>query len=555
MDEPEFSPPGPGRWELDRSHFPGGTTPIVGDLMTESMPAGTRRVFAELGMPVDALDCRFVNGFMYTRLRPLVRADEPPTKSPPPLVLKLVVRIHPEMRRRTRAAARALKDRPWRSVVADWQSGGRAALQRRNLELQDVDLRLLDDGALVAHVRGLLQHLRSTLEQHFWMHGYDLGPIAMLLSEARAWGLDSRQLLPLLEGASPSTSEPVQLLASLRSMVASSGVTPTTLDDVRAISPEADAALTDYLHHRQALLFSQYDLDGRTLGEVPELVLATILAADHQDRSESVAAATVAVRARVPREEQARFDELLDGAREAMDLRDDNGPNTAEWPLGLLRLALLEVGRRLVARGFADAAEHAFELHTDELTDDLLSTGGPGREELARRAAHRREMAVLTPPDTLGPEEPPPPVGVLPPPLAALVTMIQVALAELGMAGADRTADPLTGSGVGTRSYHGIARSASTPEEAMAAMEPGDVLVVPCTTPAYNVVLSIAGAVVTADGGPLSHAAVLARELGIPAVVGAAGALDIPSGSTVEVDPVAGVVRLVSPVEPSQAST
>jgi len=44
----------------------------------------------------------------------------------------------------------------------------------------------------------------------------------------------------------------------------------------------------------------------------------------------------------------------------------------------------------------------------------------------------------------------------------------------------------------------------------------------------------------------MSHAAVLARELGIPAVVGARRALfDIPDGATVEVDPVAGEVRLV----------
>ena len=54
------------------------------------------------------------------------------------------------------------------------------------------------------------------------------------------------------------------------------------------------------------------------------------------------------------------------------------------------------------------------------------------------------------------------------------------------------------------------------------------------------------GAIVTADGGPLSHAAVLARELGIPAVVGARGALtDIPDGALIDVDPVAGEVRVV----------
>jgi pyruvate,water dikinase len=66
------------------------------------------------------------------------------------------------------------------------------------------------------------------------------------------------------------------------------------------------------------------------------------------------------------------------------------------------------------------------------------------------------------------------------------------------------------------------------------------------TSPAFNAVLTIAGAVVTAEGGPLSHAAVLARELGIPAVVGAPGALDLTDGATVIVDPQLGTVRVLT---------
>ena len=70
---------------------------------------------------------------------------------------------------------------------------------------------------------------------------------------------------------------------------------------------------------------------------------------------------------------------------------------------------------------------------------------------------------------------------------------------------------------------------------------------VPCTTPAYNMVLPLAGAIVTAEGGALSHAAVLARELGIPAVVGVFGVLtNIPDGSTIEVDADRGEVRVVT---------
>ena len=78
-----FETPGPGHWDLDRSHFPGGTTPIVQWLMTESMPAGMSHVFADQGVPAKTLETRFVNGYHYTRLVPLVRGDKPASKLPP----------------------------------------------------------------------------------------------------------------------------------------------------------------------------------------------------------------------------------------------------------------------------------------------------------------------------------------------------------------------------------------------------------------------------------------------------------------------------------------
>ena len=56
----------------------------------------------------------------------------------------------------------------------------------------------------------------------------------------------------------------------------------------------------------------------------------------------------------------------------------------------------------------------------------------------------------------------------------------------------------------------------------------------------------MAGGVVTEGGGLLSHTAVIARELGIPAVIGVAGALtDIPDGAEIILDPVAGTVTIV----------
>lgn len=87
---------------------------------------------------------------------------------------------------------------------------------------------------------------------------------------------------------------------------------------------------------------------------------------------------------------------------------------------------------------------------------------------------------------------------------------------------------------------------ARTVDDVLFAMAPGEVLVTTMTTPAFNAVIQLAGAVVTTEGGPLSHAAITCREFGIPAVIGVEGALDaIGDGDLVEVDPVAGQIRVI----------
>ena len=538
--------PGPGYWELDRSHIVGGATPMIRHIQTQALPAGMRRVFAELGTPADTLDCAFVNGFMYTRLRPLLGADRPAKKLPPAFVLKTVSRIHPTFRRRTKAAARVPVERPWRKVIADWENGGRARIESRNLGFQKVDLAELDDATLIEHVQDLVQHCCASWEHHFWLHGYDLGPIGMYLVGCRSWGIEPADAIPLLEGASPSSAEPTRIVARIRTAVQRSGRVPSTLDDVRAISPEVAADLDRYLEYRGAIMVSRYDLDGVTLAEMPDVVLSTILNGVDRQVGDGLQHRIELIRSRLPITHLEDFDSRLEEARSAMNLRDDNGPTTAEWPLGLLRLGLLEAGRRMVAAGFACRPADALELLPAEITLATITGSGPTAAELDRRRQNRYALASLEAPTSIGEPEPAPPLDLLPKPLADLVQMVLIVIEQLGMGG-DRPRHGLAGAGVGDRIYRGRACRADSPEQAIDRLKPGDVLVVPCTTPAYNCVLTLAGAVVTADGGPLSHAAVLARELGIPAVVGAPGALtEIPDGALIDVDPVAGVVRIVA---------
>ena len=76
-------------------------------------------------------------------------------------------------------------------------------------------------------------------------------------------------------------------------------------------------------------------------------------------------------------------------------------------------------------------------------------------------------------------------------------------------------------------------------------MRPGDILVAQITTPAWTTLFAMAGGVVTDVGGPLSHSSIVAREYGIPAVLGTGVATRrITSGEQITVDGDAGTVTL-----------
>ncbi len=76
-------------------------------------------------------------------------------------------------------------------------------------------------------------------------------------------------------------------------------------------------------------------------------------------------------------------------------------------------------------------------------------------------------------------------------------------------------------------------------------MKAGDVLVAPITTPAWTPLFARASAIVTDVGGPLSHGSIVAREYGIPAVLGTGVATKrILNGQVITVDGGAGVVSV-----------
>ena len=106
-------------------------------------------------------------------------------------------------------------------------------------------------------------------------------------------------------------------------------------------------------------------------------------------------------------------------------------------------------------------------------------------------------------------------------------------------------ADEIRGTGASAGVARGPARVTLTQDD-FGAVQPGDIIVCPSSNPSWVPLFAIAGGLITNTGGVLSHAAVVAREFELPAVVGTGDATTrIADGRLVEIDGTTGIVRLL----------
>lgn len=531
-----FDPPAKGQWISLRDHFPRALTPEYTALLQGAVYAGEAKPFAAYGMPVKTLEVRCVHGHVYMGPVPLVGKQS--DGLPPAPLLKIAVRLVPAFRRRAKAAVRALAERPWLAEADHWYAVERQEWIDRCSTLQVVDVDDLSTGDLVTHLQACRALARAGYERHFSLHGPDLIPIGLLLARCEDWGVGAEAVLPVMAGASPASVGQGTELDALRAAV--DGRRPESLEELRAV---AGSAFDAFLQRFGTRMVTGYDLDCRSLGELPNLLVNLACARPAPAVADVSGAALDALRGLVPPADHDELDQLVSDARATFGVRDDNGSLTGAWPVGLLRRAMLAAGRRLTAAGSLAEVDHAVEITVDELSAMLAGASAPSLDEVRDRAALRAARSRLDPPLQLGPTLELP-FDALPVPMRT-IARAQLILRDTFTVPPGSERPQLRGDGLGVAPYTGVACVASDPADALARLRPGDVLVATGTTPAFNMALSIAGAVVVEEGGLLSHAAVIARELGLPAVIGTAGCMEIPDGATVEVDPVAGAVRVV----------
>jgi pyruvate,water dikinase len=197
-----------------------------------------------------------------------------------------------------------------------------------------------------------------------------------------------------------------------------------------------------------------------------------------------------------------------------------------------LRRIALELGERLSKRHVLSAADDVFFLtlgEIDELISGVAMFPQLCRELIVLRRKAHAQFATEIVPDTFST-----PSGSY-----TRSTSIQ------GQVRAHGDASALRGSSVCAGVARGPAKILTDVAETH-TLRPGDVLVTRQTDPGWAPAFAVIGALVLERGGMLSHGAILAREYGIPTVVGIEGATErIGSGCMVEVDGDSGDVRLL----------
>jgi rifampicin phosphotransferase len=220
------------------------------------------------------------------------------------------------------------------------------------------------------------------------------------------------------------------------------------------------------------------------------------------------------------------FIKLLKSAQDTAPLREDS---IADLGLGYpqLRRMLKELGTRFTAGGAIAQADDIYWLEAQEV-EDLCSRLESGQAlpdftaEVVQRKTRWQAARRITAPSALP----------------------QKSWMSRFFPGESSTGDTLKGFGASAGRVTGTACVMLGPED-FGLMHPGDIIVAGITTPAWTPLFARAAGIVTDIGGPLSHGSIVAREYGLPAVLGTSVATRrIHSGQVITVDGSQGTVSL-----------
>ncbi|WP_327725834.1 PEP-utilizing enzyme [Streptomyces europaeiscabiei] len=422
----------------------------------------------------------------------------------------------------------------------------------RRLRRERPDLTGLPDAELVAYARSLLDQVETTFQRHVEsslpasVGPAILGPLCASVDRPGDM-LDLIGGLGDIDSASPSDG----LWTLSRQVAASAELTALFDEGPAAVERALDGAIGDVKAFRDAFEEflaasgdrgpNEWDIHALSWEAAPVQALALVDRIRHSSDDGSPAARRARlrlrreqtaqeIRAALPEDAQPMFDAGMHASQVWIPARERTKANCVTV-VNEIRMAVRELGRRGVEAGRLAAPEDVMMLLDTEL-DGYVADPEPFGPVIAQRLQEYAGLHELEPPFFIADDA-------------------RTEIDAWPRRAEERTeaaveGDALSGVGGSHGTYTGRVRVVTDPA-ACEALEPGEVLVAPITDAAWTPLFLVAGAAVVDVGAINSHAVVVCRELGIPAVISVEGGTRrLRDGMVITVDGDRGTVTVDS---------
>lgn len=501
-------------WTLGRQAFPDPLAPLVRSYLPYHLQ-GWRRDSRRWGY-AGSIRLRFYHGYYYTVWEPagLTTWEEHDT--------------------RLREAERTMRERWEREYLPRLQADHARVRALPLLDLPDADLALALEETLTAQV------------EHFTIHAHLATVPYSAANRLVQWYVDHFPGAPdtdayrLLQGLPNLSVDHGHSLWRLSQMVTPAVERALAAADWDALPGPFRAAWQDYLREYGHRANRLADPTSSTWTEDPAIPIGLVLEyarggmrdpkIEQERLTEEREAFTAQVRERIAPGDRAEFEDLLASAQASYALTEDHSYWIDQQSSADVCLLVREFSRRMAGRGAIDDPADTSFLTLHELIQWGFGLSDPLRPLIRSRKEEHAANLRFTPPDTLG--APPQPVD--------WVDRFNGPSAPLPAA-----AGTIQGVGASAGKVRGRARVVRTLEEA-GTLQPGEILVCVSTDVNWTPFFAIVGGLVTDTGGSLAHAAVVAREYHLPAVVGAVIATStLHTGQELEIDGLLGTIRVL----------
>ena len=515
-------------WDLDDMHMPFAQPPLALDYL-RVLAAGFNPVYEEWDLPM-RVRMFIANGYAFFALDP----------------------GSPDLDETAVLAQRTERNRAFIRVSLDyWEHDAMPRILAAERRIRTVDVDGLSPEDLAAAWAQSWLDIGELWTIHFKAirGAYQVTEDLADLYESIVPDASPGEALALIQGENTTLHEVEAGVERLADLIAeqpavrrrfASGPSPT-IEEIEALDGGAEVAweVRQFIDAHGHLGQAFDDLTMPSWGEEPHILLAELAqrlthaperSADRTARLRVEADRLAnAARARLTAEPErlASFEDLLSLGRTVGPLTEVHNYWIDRMAQARIRALSVRVGRRLVREGSIDAADDVFYLERDEVEATIRRPTDRRALVAERREEHMRQRA-MRPPIFLGKARENPEADRFG-----------------GGPQEHESATQLGGVGASAGIATGPARVTLGPDD-FGRIAPGDIIVCPSSNPSWVPVFAIAGGLVTNTGGVLSHAAVVAREFGLPAVVGVSGATTlIPDGRLVEIDGTTGSVRLL----------